>query len=111
MATASTAVRKASALEDALGVGRNYRQVKAIDWLPEEFHLSAGAYSQIGKKLSELSDRMDHPPRIVPDERYPAGVKSYHVSVVDAFRAQLRIDLNMLGKYRIRPEALCNPCP
>ena len=103
MATASTAVRKSNALADELGIGRNYRQVKAIEWLREEFDLSvSGAYSQIGKKLSELSARMGYPTRQVPDEKYPGGVKAYHIDVVDAFHALLRTDLNMLAKFRRR---------
>lgn len=101
MATASTATRKVYALEDELGRGRNYRQVKAIEWLREEFDLSMpGAYSQIGKKLSELSMRMDRPAHLVPDEKYPNGVKAYHIDVIDTFRGMLRTDRNMLAKFR-----------
>ena len=102
MATASAAVRKNHALEDTLGIGRNYRQVKAVEWLAEEFLSLPGMYSQVGKKISELSARMGYPTRMVPDEKYPGGVKSYHVDVVDAFRALLRTDLNMLAKFRRR---------
>jgi prophage antirepressor-like protein len=106
MATASIAVRKAGALEDALGIGRNYKQVKGIPWLSEEFDFRKlgehNGYSQIGKKLTALSERQGYPPRFVPDERYPGGVKSYHVDVIDAFRGQLRMDLNMLGQFRRR---------
>ena len=102
MATASAAVRKNHALEDTLGIGKSYRQVKAIEWLLEEFFPLPGMYSQVGKKISELSARMGYPTRMVPDEKYPGGVKSYHVDVVDAFRALLRTDLNMLAKFRRR---------
>lgn len=103
MNTASQAVKKSNALEDKLGIGRNYRQVKAVEWLPEEFRPEKGMYSQVGKKVSELSDRMNYPPLLVPDERFPKGVKAYHVDVWDAFRAMLRTDLNLLGRYRRRP--------
>jgi prophage antirepressor-like protein len=102
MATASAAVRKACALEDDLGIGRHYRQVKAIEWLRGEFVQSSAMYSQVGKKLTELSKRMGYLPRLVPDERYPNGVKSYHVDVIEAFRGQLRMDLNMLRSFRHR---------
>lgn len=102
MATASAAVRKNHALEDVLGIGRKYRQVKAISWLLDEFVPGPAMYSQVGKKLSEISSRMGYPTRLVPDEKYPGGVKSYHIDVIDAFRGMLRTDLNMLAKFRRR---------
>lgn len=58
MATASAAVRQRDALADKLGEGKHYKQVKAIPWLLEVFHESAGIYSQVGRKLSQLGQRM-----------------------------------------------------
>ena len=101
MNTASQANKKVNALEDELGIGRHYRQVKAIEWLLDVFEPSPAMYQQAGKKLTELSGRMDRPFRVVPDEKY-ASVKSYHIDVVDAFRALLRTDLNMLSRFRRR---------
>lgn len=48
MATASAAIRQRDALADKLGEGKHYKQVKAIPWLLEVFHESAGMYSQVG---------------------------------------------------------------
>lgn len=105
MATASAAVRKASALEDHLGFGRSYKQVKGIAWLLSEFEESRPMYQQVGKKLKSLSDRMGYEVHIVPHPEYPEGVKAYHIDVVNAFLIELRQDKNMLGKYRTKREA------
>lgn len=50
MATASAAVRQRDALADKLGEGKHYKQVKAIPWLLEVFHESAGMYSTAPSK-------------------------------------------------------------
>lgn len=105
MATASAAVRKVNALENKFGVGNDYKQVKAIPWLLEEFEESRTMYQQVGKKLKSLSDRMGIEILSVPSSEYPDGVKAYHIEVVNAFYAMLRADLNMLGRYRRRIEA------
>lgn len=55
MATASAAVRKAAALENELGRGRDYKSVKGIPWFLDIFADTPAAYSVAGRKLSELS--------------------------------------------------------
>lgn len=102
MATASTATRRANRLEDSLGIGKTYKQVKAIPWLLEEFSDSRSMYQQVGKKLKTLSQRMGYEIKSVPCPEYPQGVKAYHVDVVKAFRDELERDRNMLGRYRLR---------
>lgn len=101
MATASTATRRANRLEDSLGIGKTYKQVKAIPWLLEEFSDSRSMYQQVGKKLKNLSQRMGYEIKSVPCPEYPQGVKAYHVDVVKAFRDELQRDRNMLGRYRV----------
>lgn len=101
MATASTATRRANRLEDSLGIGKTYKQVKAIPWLLEEFSDSRSMYQQVGKKLKTLSQRMGYEIKSVPCPEYPQGVKAYHVDVVKAFRDELERDRNMLGRYRV----------
>lgn len=105
MATASVATRKVNALEDKLGFGKNYKQVKAIPWLLDEFVDCRVMYQQVGKKLSALSSRMGFEVKTIPCPEYPQGVKAYHVEVVNAFYDELGRDLNMLGKWRIRDTA------
>lgn len=99
MATASAAVRKAAALENELGRGRDYKSVKGIPWFLEVFIDVPAAYSVAGRKLSELSRRLGYEIREVEDTRYGI-VKAYHVDVIEAFRLSLKNDLNMMRKYR-----------
>lgn len=99
MATASAAIRQRDALADKLGEGKHYKQVKAIPWLLEVFHESAGMYSQVGRKLSQLGERMGLSPRIKEDSQY-GTIKIHHVEVIEALRLALKQDHNLLGKYR-----------
>lgn len=99
MATASAAVRQRDALADQMGEGKHYKQVKAIPWLLEVFRESAGMYSQVGRKLSDLGARMGLSPRIKEDSQY-GTVKIHHVEVIEALRLALKQDHNLLGRYR-----------
>ena len=105
MATASAATRKVGVLEDKLGFGRNYKQVKAIPWLFDEFADCPSMYQQVGKRLSALSQRLGYKTERIPCPEFPNGIKAYHVDVIDAFRNELKRDLNMLGKWRLRRAA------
>lgn len=104
MATASAAVRKAAALENELGRGRDYKSVKGIPWFLDIFADTPAAYSVAGRKLSDMSRCMDYEIREIEDSRF-GSVKAYHVDVIEAFRLSLKNDLNMLGKYRLRRAA------
>lgn len=104
MATASAAVRKAAALENELGRGRDYKSVKGIPWFLDIFDDTPAAYSVAGRKLSDMSRRMDYEIREIEDSHF-GSVKAYHVDVIEAFRLSLKNDLNMLGKYRLRRAA------
>ena len=99
MNTASVAVRQRDALADRLGEGRKWKTVKAIPWLMDEFFPSRGMYSQVGRKLSEMSQRMGDPVHSVDDSSY-GEVKAYHIAVIASFHTAIRKDRNMLGKYR-----------
>ena len=104
MATASAAVRKAAALENELGRGRDYKSVKGIPLFLDIFADTPASYSVAGRKLSDMSRRMDYEIREIEDSRF-GSVKAYHVDVIEAFRLSLKNDLNMLGKYRLRRAA------
>lgn len=99
MATASVAVRQRDALADKLGEGKHWKSVKAIPWLLRVFAESRGMYSVVGKKLSQLGERMGKPSREIEDAAY-GTVKAHHVDVIEAFRLALEQDDAMLGKYR-----------
>ena len=74
--------------------------MKAIPWLEEVFEVSQAMYSVAGRKLADMSRRMDYEIREIEDSRF-GSVKAYHVDVLEAFRLALKNDLNMLGKYRL----------
>ena len=99
MATASAAVRKAAALENELGRGRDYKSVKGIPWFLDVFADTPAAYSVAGRKLSDMSRRMGYNIREIEDSRF-GSVEAYHVDVIEAFRLALKNDLNMMRKYR-----------
>ena len=99
MATASAAVRQRDALANRMGEGRKWKAVKAIPWLLDVFAPSRGMYSQVGRKLSEMSQRMGYPVHEVEDSAY-GTVKSYHTAVIAAFHVAIRKDPAMLGNYR-----------
>lgn len=80
MATASAAVRKAAALENELGRGRDYKSVKGIPWFLDVFADTPAAYSVAGRKLSDMSRRMGYNIREIEDTRYGI-VKAYHADV------------------------------
>ena len=99
MATASAAVRQRNALADRMGEGRKWKAVKAIPWLLDVFAPSRGMYSQVGKKLSETSQRMGYPVHEVEDSTY-GTVKAYHIAVIAALHVAIRKNPAMLGRYR-----------
>ena len=99
MATASAAVRQRDALADRMGQGKKWKTVKAIPWLIDVFAPSRGMYSQVGKKLSEMSQRMGYPVHEVEDSTY-GTVKAYHIAVIASLHVAIRKDSAMLGRYR-----------
>ena len=99
MATASAAVRQRDALADRMGEGRKWKTVKAIPWLMDVFAPSRGMYSQVGRKLSEMSQRMGYLVHEVEDSAY-GTVKAYHIAVIAALHLAIQKDPAMLGKYR-----------
>lgn len=88
-----------NALADRMGEGRKWKTVKAIPWLMDVFAPSRGMYSQVGKKLSDLSQRMGYPVHEVEDSNY-GTVKAYHIAVIAALHLAIQKDTAMLGKYR-----------
>jgi len=103
MAKASVETRRANKLQEQLGVSEEWKQTKAIPWLPEVFDLSRVAYQQIGKKLSALSKSLDINPKEIEDTNF-GTVKAYHVDVINKFYEQLMSEVALLSKYRKRKE-------
>jgi prophage antirepressor-like protein len=71
---------------------RNYKQVKAIDWLKKYLEMSRpAAYSTVGKALTQLSEDMGIPYRRLEDSRF-GQVNMYHTDVIEEFRILLKTD-------------------
>jgi phage anti-repressor protein len=100
MATASVAVRKVNKLENELGVGRDFNQVRAIWWLKDEFHVNMpGFWSQFGKKLKEFCVYNGYEIKVIPDSKY-GKLYNYPVEASDKFRVRLYNNPEILGKFR-----------
>lgn len=100
MTTASVAVRKVNKLENELGRGRNFNQVRAIWWLKDEFHVNMpGFWSQFGKKLKEFCVYNGYEIKVIPDSKY-GKLYNYPVEASDKFRVRLYNNPEILGKFR-----------
>lgn len=100
MATASRLSKENARLQDALGVGKTWKSVKAIDWVKYYFIPSAGLWSQLGKKLTTLSREMGYSVRRMETGEYPNGVGLYHEDVIKRLHARLEAHPEMLWQYR-----------
>lgn len=105
MATATSAARRAKALEAQLGLAGDYLAVKGIKWLPEIFDLTkGGTYSQIGKYLKRLSLTKNYMVKTAPDSLHES-VGLYHKDIIALFRKQLDEIPSLMRKYRHVPQA------
>ena len=101
MNTASQLSKEKERLCIAIGDATNWKKVKAIKWLREEFVLSPGMYQAVGKRLSALSKRMGYEKKFIEDTEH-GTIGAYNIDVIEAFRLDLKKDLNMMPKYRRR---------
>jgi len=101
MNTASQYSRQNERLRVQIGDSRDWKTVKAIKWLRDEFVLESGMFISLGHKLSKLSTRMGYEKKLVEDSKW-GQTKAYHVDVIEAFRYELKKDLNLMSEYRRR---------
>ena len=99
MNTASCLSKENARLNEAVGNGKHYKQVKAIPWVMDIFCSSRGLWSVLGKHLKKKSEAMGYEWIQIDDSSY-GTVNAYHVNVITALHRQLMDDRNMLGKYR-----------
>lgn len=99
MNTASQLSKENGKLKDALGEGRTWKQVTAIEWLNQYFAPSPGLWSPLGRKLSSLSDELGYEVRRAPSTKY-GSVGLYHVDVIERLRERLDAHTDMLWKFR-----------
>lgn len=99
MNTASQFSKENDRLRTEIGDSKQWKQVKAITWLPRMFHLSPAVYVALGKKLTKLSYELGYPIRTAPSSEF-GTVNVYHVDVVNHLFSRLVNDPYMLSKYR-----------
>lgn len=99
MNTASQFSKENDRLRTEIGDSKQWKQVKAIAWLPRMFHLSPAVYVALGKKLTKLSYELGYPIRTAPSSEF-GTVNVYHVDVVNHLFSRLVNDPYMLSKYR-----------
>ncbi len=100
MARASVETRRANKLADELGVGKKFKQVRAIEWLPDYFDISiVSFYSQFGKALNKFSKDNGFEIKIIDDSKY-GKVNNYHINAIEGFKKYLDNNPCALPKYR-----------
>lgn len=100
MSTAARFAKENASLRNAIGVGKTWKQVRAIEWLPYYFRISHTLWAQVGKKLTALSTELGRIVRRHYTSEYPEGVGLYHADVIAEFRRRLDTHPDMLHKYR-----------
>lgn len=106
MATASAAVRKntkltaeCEALKDERGKGENYKAVKNIPWIMEEFDVKKkGTWSQVGREMSKVTKAMGLEAHVVPDSEY--NIKAYPLKAIEEFKRMVESNPDFLKPYR-----------
>jgi phage anti-repressor protein len=102
MATASTMTRKVYKLEDELGIGRNFKQVKAIKDLTKYFYVNKGFYIRVGNILKELSNRRGYKIKRTSHSEY-GEINAYDVELINEFLSEIDTNSyisNKLSRYR-----------
>lgn len=97
---ASAATRKVAALQNQLGNGKQWKEVKAIPWLKDVFVLNKRAYIAIGKQLAMLSREMGYDIKKIDSSEYPQGINAYHIDVIMTFFNKIQDDDNYLSSYK-----------
>lgn len=103
MSTAARFAKENASLKNAIGRGKTWKQVRAIEWLPHYFRISHALWAQVGKKLTALSSELGRIVRRHYTSDYPEGVGLYHADVIAEFRRRLDTHPDMLHKYRLVP--------
>jgi phage anti-repressor protein len=100
MARASVETRRANKLADELGIGKKFKQVRAIEWLSDYFDISiVSFYSQFGKALNKFSKDNGFEVKIIDDSKY-GKINNYHINAIEGFKKYLDNNPCALPKYR-----------
>ena len=99
MGKLGSAMKKIYDLENKLGEGREWKSVRAIDWLLNYFWDTDAAGRAVGHALTKLSRELGYVVMRVDDPLYNK-VNAYHVDVIREFRDTLNRRPDYLNKYR-----------
>jgi phage anti-repressor protein len=100
MARASVETRRANKLADELGIGKKFKQVRAIEWLSDYFDISiVSFYSQFGKALNKFSKDNGFEVKIIDDSKY-GKINNYHINAIEGFKKYLDNNPCALPRYR-----------
>lgn len=99
MGKLGSAMKKIYDLENKLGEGREWKSVRAIDWLLNYFWDTVGSWLAIGHALTKLSRELGYDVMRVDDPLYNK-VNAYHVDVIREFKDILDRRPDYLYKYR-----------
>lgn len=99
MGKLGSAMKKIYDLESRLGEGREWKSVRAIDWLLNYFWDTVGSWMAIGHALTKLSRERGYVVMRVDDPLYNK-VNAYHVDVIREFKDILDRRPDYLNKYR-----------
>lgn len=88
MGKLGSAMKKIYDLENKLGEGREWKSVRAIDWLLNYFWDTVGSWMAIGHALTKLSRERGYAVMRVDDPLYNK-VNAYHVDVIREFKDTL----------------------
>ena len=100
MATAAIASRRVVKLENDLGDGRDYKQVKAIHWAKEIFVVTEkGFWSQFGKWLKKFCKERGFSYRNIESAEF-GTVHAFHIDAISAAREYIMGCPDALARYR-----------
>lgn len=86
-------------LREQIGDSKRWKQVRAIEWLPDYFRLTEQMYSQVGKKLTEICKKYKMEKKTAPDSKYN-HVGVYPVEAIEILHERVHSDHSCLAKYR-----------
>lgn len=101
LAEVAKLAERSSALEEVIGIAQQWKQIKALDWVPEVFDVRNHpvVWNLLGKRASELSRALGYDIRKAPDSTY-GEVNVYHIDIVTALERQCKYDSTTLAAYR-----------
>lgn len=88
-------------LREQVGDSKNWKQAKAIVWLPDYFDISVkGFWGQLGKAMVSFCKSRNIEYRHIESSEFPNGVNVYPREAINFFREEVHRNTSLLQKYR-----------